>query len=230
MHANTPTVAHVDSLGRVFLTIAHNKFKYSDSAPADPPSEEFYRTRIIFDIEGNQRAVLDARNRVVMRYDYDILANRIHQQTMDAGERWRLTNSAGKVCWEWDSRDFVNRYTHDALQRVKELFVTEAGGERLAEQTLFGESKPSPEATNHRGQGWLLRDDAGTIVSLEFDFKGRLIRSKRELRTEYKTRVNWASVPPPATSETFITSSRFDALGRLIRICCARRIRNAATL
>ena len=38
VHAATPTVAHADSLGRTFLTVAHNKFKYSDTPPADPPS------------------------------------------------------------------------------------------------------------------------------------------------------------------------------------------------
>lgn len=42
------------------------------------------------DIEGNQRAVFDARQRLVMRYDYDMLGNRIHQASMEAGERWML--------------------------------------------------------------------------------------------------------------------------------------------
>ncbi len=75
VHAGTPTVAHADSLGRTFLTVAHNKFKYSDTPPADPPTEEFHRTRVLFDIEGNQREVIDAKDRIVMRYDYDMLGN-----------------------------------------------------------------------------------------------------------------------------------------------------------
>src|SRR5262249_19993183 len=69
VHAATPTIAHADSLGRTFLTVAHNKFKYSGTPAADPPSEEFHRTRVLFDIEGNQREVLDAKDRIVMRYD-----------------------------------------------------------------------------------------------------------------------------------------------------------------
>ena len=49
-----------------------------------------------FDIEGNQREVIDAKDRVVMRYDYDMLGNRIHQASMEAGERWMLNDVAGK--------------------------------------------------------------------------------------------------------------------------------------
>ena len=51
----------------------------------------FYPTRTVFDIEGNQREVIDAKDRVVMRYDYDMLSNRIRQASMEAGERWMST-------------------------------------------------------------------------------------------------------------------------------------------
>jgi len=67
MHAATPTTAHVDPLGRTFLTIAHNKFKYSNQALGDPPTDEFYRIREVLDIKGKRREVIDAKNRVVMR-------------------------------------------------------------------------------------------------------------------------------------------------------------------
>src|SRR5207249_843042 len=60
IHAATPTVAHADSLGRTFLTVAHNKFKYTNTPSIALPTEEFYPTLVILDIEGNQRAVRDA--------------------------------------------------------------------------------------------------------------------------------------------------------------------------
>ena len=101
MHAKTPTIAQFDSLGRTFLTVAHNKFKGSDTPSADPPTEEFYSTRTIFDIEGNQREVFDAKDRIVMRYDYDMLGTRIHQASMEAGERWMLNDVAGKLIRAW---------------------------------------------------------------------------------------------------------------------------------
>ena len=170
----------------------------------------------MLDIEGNQREVIDAKDRIVMRYDYDMLGNRIHQASMEAGERWMLNNVAGKPIRAWDDRNFMRRMTYDALQRPTGLFVTEPAGERLAEQTIYGEDKPSPEATNHRGKVWQVRDDAGIVTSDEYDFKGSLLSGKRDLRTEYKTPVNWAQLPAPATSETFTSSSKFDALGRVI--------------
>ena len=65
-HANTPAIAHFDGLGRTFLTIADNG---KDASGA----EQLYSTRTVLDIVGNQRAVIDALGRVVMRYDYDML-------------------------------------------------------------------------------------------------------------------------------------------------------------
>jgi len=117
IHANTPTVAHFDTLGRPFLTVAHNKFKRSDTPPTDPPTEEFYPTRTILDIEGNQREVLDAKDRVIMHHDYDLLSNRIHQASMEAGERWMLNDVAGKSLYVWDSRGHQIRSAYDQLRR-----------------------------------------------------------------------------------------------------------------
>ncbi|MBK9708043.1 MAG: hypothetical protein IPO77_13835 [Acidobacteria bacterium] len=97
IHAGTPSIVHFDSLGRSFLAVAHNKFKRSDAAPADPPTEEFHITRMLYDIEGNLREVIDARDHSVMRYAYDILGNRIHQTGKDAGERWTLNDVGGQA-------------------------------------------------------------------------------------------------------------------------------------
>ena len=56
--ANTPTVAYFDSLGRTFLTIAHN-----NRSSRHQSSSQRYRTLTEFDIEGNQRQVVDAKGR-----------------------------------------------------------------------------------------------------------------------------------------------------------------------
>jgi hypothetical protein len=211
VHRQTPTLAHLDTLGRTFLTFADN-----GPDPAQPGMHLLFATRVLLDIEGNQREVIDAKNRVVMRYDYDMLGNHIHQASMEAGARWMLNNVAGKPMRAWDDRNFMRSMTYDALQRPTGLFVTEPAGERLAEQTIYGEDKPSPADTNHRGKVWQVRDNAGIVTSDEYDFKGSLLRGKRDLRTAYQTPVNWAQLPAPATSETFTSSSTFDALGRVL--------------
>ena len=55
VHAGTPTLVHFDTLGRAFLTVAHNRFQQNGAVV-----EEKYPTRVELDIENNQRTVRDA--------------------------------------------------------------------------------------------------------------------------------------------------------------------------
>ncbi|MEO7987711.1 MAG: toxin TcdB middle/C-terminal domain-containing protein [Gemmatimonadales bacterium] len=87
-HADTPSTAHADTLGRPFLSVAHNKVVSANHDLDD--TEDKFRTRVELDIEGNERAVRDALRetldpqgntvidelgRVVMRYAYDMLVD-----------------------------------------------------------------------------------------------------------------------------------------------------------
>ncbi len=99
-HANTPAIAHLDTLGRTFLTIADNG------------GVNQYATRITLDIEGNTILVTDARNNEVMVYAiaekdaqgksqiigraFDLLGHNLYSHSMDAGDRWILNNVAGQ--------------------------------------------------------------------------------------------------------------------------------------
>ena len=132
-------MAHADALGRTFLSIAHNRFIPRGANPGDPPTEEFYSTRTAFDIEGNQREIVDANDRVVMRYDYDMLGTRIHQASMEAGERWMLNNVSGKPLYAWDSRDHQFHIVYDPLQRPINAFLREGSGpDLLIGLTIYG--------------------------------------------------------------------------------------------
>ena len=127
-HADTPTTAHFDALGRPFLTVARNRVVCAGHALDG--TEESFATRVELDIEGNHRAVLDERQlpvnhlptgaleqRIVMRYAYDMLGNRIHQLSMEAGARWMLNDVAGKPIRAWDSRGHNFTTAYDALRR-----------------------------------------------------------------------------------------------------------------
>jgi RHS repeat-associated protein len=210
VHATTPTVAHSDSLGRTFLTIAHNRFEYSGAALV----EEFHRTRITLDVEGNQREVSDAKGRVVMRYDYDVLGNRIHQASMEAGERWMLNDVASKTLSAWDSRGHRFRTTYDQLRRPIDSLLSESGNpEVVVGRTVYGESRPNPEASNLRGRVAELHDQAGIILSDEYDFKGNLLKSERRLAEDYTATLNWASTVP-IEADALASRTRYDALNR----------------
>lgn len=219
-HAATPTVVHADALGRLFLTIAHNRVVCADHDLDG--TEDHFATRVELDIEGNQRAVRDAivqagdtLGRIVMRYAYDMLGNRIQQLSMEAGARWMLNDGAGQPIRAWDSRLFAHRMTYDALRRPTGLFVTENGAERLAERTVYGEIQG--DAANHRGQVYQHFDDAGVVTKVAYDFKGNLREHRRELLPDYKVAVNWLQ-NPAATDGTFTSRTTFDALNRPLTV------------
>ncbi len=207
-HANTPAVSHLDSLGRAFLTIADNGAD-QNGAP------QKYAARNLLDIEGNQRAVIDAKNRIVMRYDYNLLGERFHQAGMDAGERWMLNDVTSKPVRTWDSRRFIRRMSYDELRRPTALFVTENGVERLAERAVYGEGLG--DANNHRMRAHQVFDGAGVLTAEAYDFKGNLLRSKRELLPDYKQAVNWLQNLAPTDGAFTITAS-FDALNRPLAV------------
>ncbi len=215
-HAGTPTAAHFDSLGRAFLTIADNG------------GTEKFRTHVALDIEGNQRAVTDALGRVVMRYGYDMLGSRLHQASMEAGERWTLNDAAGKPLRTWDSRGFSHRMEYDALRRPVAHYVSDNG---QIEKMIYGDTPgalANPEQNNHRGKPYQVFDSAGVVVSEEFDFKGNLLRSSRQLPQDYKGVPDW-SAQPALEEEIFSSSTRYDALNRPIQLTAPRSNRADST-
>ncbi|HEY7245904.1 MAG TPA: SpvB/TcaC N-terminal domain-containing protein [Xanthobacteraceae bacterium] len=214
MHAGTPSLTHADALGRAFLSVAHNRFKSTNAATGDPPVEELYTSRTVLDIEANERAVIDALDRVVMRYDYDLLGHRIHQSSMEAGERWALMDVAEKPIYTWDSRDHQFVRIYDALQRPTDTFLSEAAGPRLLiGRTVYGEGLTDPQAKNQRDRPVQLFDQAGLLTTEEYDFKGNPLATRRQLAQAYKTTLDW-STDVPLETDLFTSSTRFDALNR----------------
>ncbi len=218
IHATTPSVAHADSLARAFLTVAHNRFKYSNTPPADPPVEEFHLNRVDLDIEGNQRNLFDALDRLVMRYDFDMLGNRIHQASMEAGERWMFNDVVGKPLYAFDSRGHRLRSTYDSLRRPTDSFMQPGvGPEIVVGRTVYGDSQPNPEATNLRRRVFQTFDQAGVVTTDRYSFKGNQLRVQRQLAAEYAADLNWAAAVG-LEPEIFTTSSSFDALNRPVEL------------
>jgi RHS repeat-associated protein len=213
VHADTPAVAFFDTLGRPFLTVAHNRFERNGATV-----EEHYPTRVEIDIEGNQREIRDALGRAVMRYDYDMLGTRVHQASMEAGERWMLNDVAGKPIYAWDSRSQRFHTSYDPLRRPADTSLSEGPGpELLVGRTVYGESHPDPEAQNLRGKAVQIFDQAGVVASDDYDFKGNLLRSSRQLAREYKATLDWSG-NPNLEQETFASSTIYDALNRPLSV------------
>ncbi len=209
--ANTPAVAHLDSLGRTFLSIADNG------------NGQLFRTRTVLDIVGNQREVFDALGRATMRYDYDMPGTLLRQASMEAGERWTINDVGGKPSRAWNSRGFAFRTEYDHLRRPVRSF---AGGgslphEILFERTIYGESpetgisEAQRKQANVRGKTFRHFDGAGVVLSDLYDFKGNSLRSSRRFAREYKQARDW-SREQSFEPRTFSSASVYDALNRVI--------------
>jgi len=239
-HADTPTIAHFDALGRAFLTVAHNRVVCANH-PLDG-TEDLFATRVELDIEGNQRAVRDAveqagdpLGRIVMRYAYDMLGHRILQASMEAGARWTLNDVGGKPLRAWDSRGHNFVTTYDVLRRPVAQLVrgTTAdsdprtlGADLQIDKIEYGESQPNAEELNLRTRVFRHSDSAGITTNARldasshpteaYDFKGNLRCSTRRLIRDYAAIPDW-SQNPALENETFATSTRHDALNRPIQ-------------
>ena len=212
-HADTPSVIHADALGRTFLTIAHNRLQANDAT-----RDVLQVTRIAYDIEGNQREIVDANGRVVMRYDFDMLGTRIREISMEAAQRRMLHDIGGQEVLAWDSRGKRLRRSYDALRRPEDVYLQEgASAEQLIEHTVFGERAPDPPAANLRGKVYQHYDQAGLVTHEAYDFKGNLLSARRQLAQEYRTALDWSSAPA-LDPQGFVSRTTYDALNRPIAL------------
>jgi RHS repeat-associated protein len=255
-HADTPTTAHFDALGRPFLTVARNRVVCAGH-DLDGTEDQF-STRVELDIEGNQRAVSDERKlpvnslpagaleqRIVMRYAYDMLGNRIHQLSMEAGARWMLNDAAGKPIRAWDSRGHNFTTAYDALRRPVYQTVRgtttdsdprtrTANHDILVDKIEYGEpplnASPAEELQaqrlNLRARIYRHFDSAGVATNARldandnplaaYDFKGNLLHSTRRLVSDYAAIPDWL-LNPQLDDERFESSTRYDALNRPVQ-------------
>ena len=235
-HADTPTTAHSDVLGRAFLKLERNRVVCPGHALDG--TEDVVASRTELDVEGNQRAVRDGieqagdpLGRVVMRFDYDMMGNRIRELSMEAGPRWVLDDATGHTIRSWDGRGHDFAIAHDALRRPVSHTL---GQDAVIERTEYGEPGPNASAAEEaRAQQLNLRthvfrqfDSAGVVTSARldaagdpaaaYDFKGNLLHSTRQLASDYKGTPDW-SQDPELEDETFETNSRYDAVNRPVQ-------------
>lgn len=227
-HANTPTSVFFDTLGRPFLTLDHSKVVCANHS--QDGAEEKFATRVEWDIEGNQRRIRDAivqngdaQGRVVMQYDYDMLGNRIHQLSMEAGERWMLNDVAESPIRAWDSRGHDFRIDYDPLRRELRTFVKGAdpnkpNQEVLTERLVYGEQHPASEDLNLRGRNYLHFDQAGVLISQGYDFKGNPLGVSRRLTNgkQYRQIADWQTLDQnqnalPSDPKTLINPVNLEA-------------------
>jgi RHS repeat-associated protein len=210
-HAATPAQAYLDPMGRTVLTVAHNR---TDDDLLQP-------TLVALDVEGDQREVVDALGRTVMRYDPDLTGRVLHCASPDAGERWLLGDVAGQPRYAWDSRGFRHRTEYDALRRPVGTYLDDdggdggGGGETLVGRTEYGESldRASAVAGYLLGRVYRVSDGAGTLTTRAYDFAGNPVAVSRVLAADPTTDPDW-SREVPLEPVGYVTATAYDALDR----------------
>ncbi|MFT3771558.1 MAG: SpvB/TcaC N-terminal domain-containing protein [Minicystis sp.] len=218
-HRDTPSIVHLDALGRPFQTIEDNG------------GTSQYATTVARDIEGNVLSVTDHRGVVVQQSTYAMGGRRLTQTSCDAGTRWMLADVEGSLLRAWDQRGFTRRAQYDVGRRPTHLWVLPPGTgatEMLVERTVYGESlDTAAAASNLRGRVYMHHDGAGVVTNVSFDFKGNLLESQRRLAKEYHSQVDWSALATLTTvadivdaaddlleAEVFSAHTAYDALNR----------------
>lgn len=204
-HHNTPTVTHIDSVGREIVQVLAN-------GPA-----VFYSTRNNFDVAGNLRGVTDAQGREVVRAVFDMSGQVLHRSTMDFGQERFLKDVAGRVLLRWQDQDIRIRTVYDALRRPVESYTLNLGQEEiLLERREYGEQFSYANGKNLHGRLHKLYDQSG-LVSIEYNFKGNPYYTRRQFMKDHRSGINWANQEDDLSCLEVVSFTKwisFDALNR----------------
>jgi RHS repeat-associated protein len=222
-HAGTPSVAHLDSLGRPVVTEALHE------------SGAAHATRVSLDVEGNQLALTDARGNTTIRQTFGEGGRALRIESSDAGTTVTLPDAAGTPIRAWGGTEpgrRAFRFAFDELRRPTHRWVRAgADPEILAEWTVYGEIHPDAAARALRGHPFRVYDGAGAATSERYDFKGNLATATRHLGLEYRERTDWTAVAaladldaidaatrPLVEPEPYTVHADHDALNRPVRL------------
>ncbi|WP_374698698.1 SpvB/TcaC N-terminal domain-containing protein [Wolbachia endosymbiont (group B) of Limnophora tigrina] len=226
-HYNTPTIEHLDSLGRKFLQI--------EILSNNEQSNVELKSYVKLDIQGNELESVDARfyEQNQGKEETEKIKNFIHIYSMsgllksssiDAGETWSLANVAGSAVYNWDGKGSLTYIKYDKLQRPIRVKVTDKDlnlNGNVVERFFYSENTQD-KAINRYGTLIAHYDQAGLTEAKENDFKGQILKSSYILRKNYKQEADWKDVESIVTthadleSEIFNSSIKYNAIGEII--------------
>jgi RHS repeat-associated protein len=197
VHANTPAIAHFDTLGRPVLAEQDNK------------ATATYKTRTVLDIQGNQREVWDANaNRAVAR-TYDMAGRVLHAVSNDAGESFALAAADGVPRHNWTARGHYIRQDYDTLRRpnVKHVADPATGVEIVTDRIVYGDQLPGAATHNLIGQVHLAFDGAGLMRAADYDFKGNPLAGERCIFSDPVAKADWSALPADGVIDAWIAGA-----------------------
>jgi YD repeat-containing protein len=197
---NTPTVVHVDPLGRPFLEQRAKTSTAGDTTDV----------HVTLDLQGRATAI-SARyvpegetvrvTQLATTDVFDLLGRSLRHVRRDAqasggtgGQTWVLPSVDGQPIRTWDSRDQAFRRTFDALRRPRATFVeVGSSGEVCRLFTRYGEWATTPKAARLLGQPWRVYDTAGLVTTLAVDVDNRVTSTSRRFLEAFRGLPDWTS-------------------------------------
>lgn len=159
-----------------------------------------------------------------LQYVYNMAGKPLAVLSADAGSKLMLENIYGNTIRTWEGRDFHIQTSYDALQRPLEVCVSgEDGGGPVLNQTVerivygeyFSPDEGESKARNLRGQIYRHFDQAGLETFGLYNLQGLPLENSRRLLADYKREPNWDDPRLKLEEEEFLTSFRYDGLGRI---------------
>jgi RHS repeat-associated protein len=211
---NTPTVVHVDPLGRPFLEQRAKTSTAGDTTDV----------HVTLDLQGRATAI-SARyvpegetvrvTQLATTDVFDLLGRSLRHVRRDAqasggtgGQTWVLPSVDGQPIRTWDSRDQAFRRTFDALRRPRATFVEEgSSGEFCRLFTRYGERATTPKAARLLGQPWRVYDTAGLVTTLAVDVDNRVTSTARRFLEAFRGLPDWSDQefdPETASEPTWL--------------------------
>ncbi|MFE1797716.1 SpvB/TcaC N-terminal domain-containing protein [Streptomyces sp. NPDC059517] len=228
-HHFTPQTSTFDALGRTLCHIAR--------AGADPVADQ-HAVQTTYDIHGNTVSVTDELGRTTQQHAYDLTGRPLRTDSIDAGRHTTVTDAAGQLVAARDARGCLTLRTYDTLNRPATVYARDRREDDLTlrEQLTYGDSgtpsQPDADRTDARthnrlGRLWRHLDEAGLITIDHYDFTGNATSQARQPVSDTALAAdpvcwtaNWASPGAAADLEQrhYVTTTRFDALGRAVEI------------
>lgn len=218
-HSATPTAAHLDSLGRIFMTIVDNG------------ESSLFKAKVELDVEGNNLTIRDTMDREAFQNAFDIAGRKLHVNSIDAGFHQCFLDALGNPLYQWDGNGNQIISDYDELRRPTNIWVENDGQKRLVEISIYGDKDPLSKKFNRVGKLHKQYDGAGLIIFEKYDLNGSLtMKSRQFIKRSYIDAafgdggepsfiLNWESQDDSfLDTKKYTTSRAYDALNRITKV------------
>jgi RHS repeat-associated protein len=220
-HAGTPTVTHLDALGRPVCVVTDRGGGITTSVRSE------------LDLTGSRSSLMDELGRRVGAGFTSMAGAPVWGWSAERGESWSFADASGRVVATWDEHDRRFDTLLDPLRRTIGMRVTQGNAPGVVlNAVVYGDRMPDAAAANLNGVVHQALDASGAVIVERLDFDGRPLSVRRRFVADYRVAPDWSSAVDAvnaadavAAAEALldpepghVVTSEYDALGRPVRV------------